>query len=560
MTQILSEGLKENVLGICKRIAGSHNIVAACFYGPRVCGYGDEKSDVHALLLLSDYRTGLKCYSKPSNGVNVFILVVDQRIFERDVEQGWLGEFVAEKVTAPYEPLINEKHLSCREVKVKRRIIWELCENIVLEFPELCHELLIKPEYFMYESMMRRARLFPPITYSFLNMLRGDVKRKNVELMMNGYFKAINELVEENQITFSNGHVKITQRLVNAVRKKKPRLPVFLRSIQRTAFLHVLNILPKMMVPLTQDQQTFMKSHQQVEAAELVSRLEEPGKYLLMPTPLGLAPLSDKTTIRDFVIKTVPNGATLDIKIEQMGGVLNSVYLLRFQKNHEEQKVVVKRFKDWLGFKWFPLSLWTLGTKTFAVLGRTRLEREYATNQFLQGHSFPVPKVLHISHQERLIFEDFVEGENMVEVIKRIISSKEKVADEVAVVREVGRKIAEAHRLGVAFGDCKPENIIIAEDRKTYFVDLEQATRDGNQVWDVAEFLYYSGHYVFPIFPSDSAELIAKEFIGGYLEAGGKKETVERAASARYTKVFSVFTPPHVVLVISNICRKMGGG
>jgi len=559
MTQILSEGLKENVLGICKRIAGSHNIVAACFYGPRVCGYGDEKSDVHALLLLSDYRTGLKCYSKPSNGVNVFILVVDQRIFERDVEQGWLGEFVAEKVTAPYEPLINEKHLSCREVKVKRRIIWELCENIVLEFPELCHELLIKPEYFMYESMMRRARLFPPITYSFLNMLRGDVKRKNVELMMNGYFKAINELVEENQITFSNGHVKITQRLVNAVRKKKPRLPVFLRSIQRTAFLHVLNILPKMMVPLTQDQQTFMKSHQQVEAAELVSRLEEPGKYLLMPTPLGLAPLSDKTTIRDFVIKTVPNGATLDIKIEQMGGVLNSVYLLRFQKNHEEQKVVVKRFKDWLGFKWFPLSLWTLGTKTFAVLGRTRLEREYATNQFLQGHRFPVPKVLHISHQERLIFEDFVEGENMVEVIKRIISSKEKVADEVAVVREVGRKIAEAHRLGVAFGDCKPENIIIAEDGKTYFVDLEQATRDGNQVWDVAEFLYYSGHYVFPIFPSDSAELIAKEFIGGYLEAGGKKETVERAASARYTKVFSVFTPPHVVLVISNICRKMGG-
>jgi len=560
MTQILSEGLKENVLGICKRIAGSHNIVAACFYGPRVCGYGNEKSNIHALLLLSDYRTGLKCYSKPSNGVDVFILAVDQRIFERDAEQGWLGEFVAEKITVPYKPLINEKYLWRREVKVKRRIIWELCENIVLEFPELCRELLIKPEYFMYESMMRRARLFPPITYSFLNMLRRDLKRKNVELMMNGYLKAINELAEENQITFSNGHVKITQRLINTIRKKKPRLPVFLRSIQRTALLHVLNIFPKMMAPLTQDQQTFMKSHQQVEAAELVSRLEEPEKYLLMPTPLGLAPLSDKTTIKDFVRKTVPNGTTLDIKIEQMGGVLNSVYLLKFQKNHEEQKVVVKRFKDWLGFKWFPLSLWTLGTKTFAVLGRTRLEREYAINQFLQGHRFPVPKVLHISHQERLIFEDFVEGENMVEVIKRIISSKEKATDEVALVREVGRKIAEAHRLGVAFGDCKPENIIVAEDGKTYFVDLEQATRDGNQVWDVAEFLYYSGHYVFPIFPSDSAELIAKEFIGGYLEAGGKKETVGRAASARYTKVFSVFTPPHVALVISNICRKMGGG
>ncbi len=560
MTQFLSEGLKENVLSICRSIVGSHKIVAACFYGPRVCGCADEKSDIHVLLLLSGYRTGLKCNLKPLNGVNVFILAVDQRIFERDVEQGWLGEFVAEKITVPYEPLINEKYLWRREVKVKRRITWELCENIVLEFPELCHELLIKPEYFMYESMMRRARLFPPITYSFLNMLRRDLKRKNVGLMMNGYLKAIDELVEENQITFSNGHVKITQKLINTIRNQKPRLPVFLRSIQRTAFLHVLSILPKMMAPLIQDQQTFMKSHQQVEAEELIFRLEEPEKYLLMPTPLGIVPLSDKTTIEDFVRKTVPSGTTLDIKIKQMGGVLNSVYLLRFRKDHEEQKVVVKKFKDWLGFKWFPLSLWTLGTKTFAVSGRTRLEREYAINQFLQGHGFPVPKVLHISHQERLIFEDFIEGENMVKTIKRIISSKEKATDEAALVRKVGRKIAEAHRLGVAFGDCKPENIIIAKDEKTYFVDLEQATRDGNQAWDVAEFLYYSGHYVFPIFPSDSAELIAREFVGGYLEAGGKKEIVKRAASARYTKVFSVFTPPHVVLAISNICKKMGGG
>jgi hypothetical protein len=33
---------------------------------------------------------------------------------------------------------------------------------------------------------------------------------------------------------------------------------------------------------------------------------------------------------------------------------------------------------------------------------------------------------------------------------------------------------------------------------------------------------------------------------------------VKKAASARYTKVFSVFTPPHVLLAISSICQKMG--
>jgi tRNA A-37 threonylcarbamoyl transferase component Bud32 len=252
-----------------------------------------------------------------------------------------------------------------------------------------------------------------------------------------------------------------------------------------------------------------------------------------------------------------PSGTSLDVKIEQLGGVLNSVYLLKYHRNHEEKKVVVKRFKDWFGLKWFPLSLWTLGTKSFAVLGRTRLEREYSMNQFLRNHGFPVPKVLDISHQERLIFEDFVEGETMVKTIKRIILSRAKATEDDALVREVGRKVAEAHRLGVALGDCKPENIVVAEDGKTYFVDLEQATRNGNQVWDVAEFLYYSGHYVLPISPSGPAELIAREFIGGYLEAGGERETVKSAASARYTKVFSIFTPLHVLLAISNVCKKM---
>jgi hypothetical protein len=89
-------------------------------------------------------------------------------------------------------------------------------------------------------------------------------------------------------------------------------------------------------------------------------------------------------------------------------------------------------------------------------------------------------------------------------------------------------------------------------------VDLEQASRDGNQAWDVAEFLYYSGHYASPISPADSAELIATEFIKGYLETGGKKKAVKKAGSPRYTKVFSIFTPPHIILAISNICRKMG--
>ncbi len=409
--------------------------------------------------------------------------------------------------------------------------------------------------------MMRRARVFLPATYSFLNMLRGDVRRKNVESMMRGYLEALDELAKEDQITYSNGNIKITKNLMNAIRRRKFRLPFFLKSFQRSALLHILTILPKMMRPLAYDEEVFMRSNRGVRAEELVFQLEDPKKYLLIPTPLGFVTLSDKTGIKDFVRKAVPGGEILDMKIEEVGGVLNSVYLLTFQKNHEKQKVKVKKFKNWYGFKWFPLALWALGTKTFAVLGRSRLEREYAINKFLHSQGFPVPTIIYFSPKQSLIFEDFIEGENLTKIIKRIISSKkDKVTAEAALVREVGRKIAEAHRLGVALGDCKPENIVVTKDGKTFFVDLEQATRDGNgnQAWDVAEFLYYSGHYVSPISPADSAALIAKEFIRGYLEAGGRRETVRKAGSARYTKVFSIFTPPQVLLAVSNICKKTG--
>lgn len=558
MSLLLNEELKKAAFNLCKQIVASRELVAACLYGPYVCGYEHEKSDVNVLLVISGFRPTLRSYRKSLNGIDVLILAVERGAFEKDVEAGWLGEFAADKVMVPYEPLFNEEYLSCQEVLLKRRIIWELLENIVLGFPESSHELIIMPEYFLYETIMRRSKLFPPVTFRFLNMLRNDVKERNVIRMMHGFSEALKELSEEKWIKFSDDHVEITRKFIQAIRSKRIRVPSFLRSIQRAAFFHVFSVLPKMMSPLQREEEIFMKAHANFRNEDLTLQLEDPKKYLFMPTPLGPVPLSDETTIEEFVRKNVPSGEMANMQISEMGGVLNTAYLLSFRKNHEEHKIVVKIFKDWLGFKWFPLALWALGTKSFAVLGQSRLEREYALSQFLHSQGWPVPRVLYISLKERLIFKEFVEGENLSKIIQRLLTSKKKTTEEIALIRTVGRRIAEAHRLGVALGDCKPENVIVTKDGTPYFVDLEQASRDGNQAWDIAEFLYYSGHYVSPIAPADAAGLIAKEFIKGYLEAEGKKETIKKAGSARYTKVFSIFTPPHVILAISNLCKKMG--
>jgi tRNA A-37 threonylcarbamoyl transferase component Bud32 len=129
---------------------------------------------------------------------------------------------------------------------------------------------------------------------------------------------------------------------------------------------------------------------------------------------------------------------------------------------------------------------------------------------------------------------------------------KERLAD---VFRYVGREIAKVHRLGVSLGDCKPENIIITPDGKVYFVDLEQAEKEGDKAWDIAELLYYSGHYV-SLSSRETARMMTRKFIEGYLEERGEIENLKKARSPKYLKVFSFFTPPHMIFTISSTCRE----
>ena len=556
MTVQLNEKLKERVMEVCRDIAGSRRIAAACIYGPWVCGYADEKTDVNVLLVLEKFTFRVNTYFESVDGFNVSVLTVNRLDFERDVRGGWLGEFFSEKVTGPYEPLKNGEYLRLNEVKTKKRTVLELLENLILEFPESSHEFLIEKEYFMYEFMMRRARLFPSLTYSFLNMLKRNLRRKNVEAVVDGYVEALDELEKEKTVFHSDGYIKIARSHIVAVKRRKSRLPLFLKTIQRIAFPHLLSVYAKTVNSLIQDQRIFMDDQRKVNVDGLVSRLEDPKKHVLLPTPLGPVPLSDKSDIEDVARKIIPDGELSKMRLKNIGGVLNDVYLLTLTKNDEEQRFVVKRFRDWSNLKWLSLTLWSFGTTSFAVLGQSRLEKEYAINKFLHSKGFEVPKIFYISPQKRLIFEEFIDGEKLEETIKRIFSDN-KTAEDIALVKETGQLIAETHSLGVSLGDCKPENFIVSKD-KIVLLDLEQASRDGDQAWDIAEFLYYSGHYSPTMFSTNAAGIVARNFLGGYLEAGGKKETVKKAASARYTKVFSVFTPPHVLLAIANICQKMG--
>jgi tRNA A-37 threonylcarbamoyl transferase component Bud32 len=553
MTVQIDADLKEKIDKKCHDISGSRQISAISLYGPWVCGYADAKTELNVLLIINRFPYRLNTYHEVVKGVTISILTINRSDFERDIEKGWLGDFLAEKVIIPYEPLKNAEYLWFNELKIKKRKILELVENLILEFPESSHEFLIKKEYFMHEVMIRRAKLFLPITYSYLNMTKGTVGRKNVKKMMYGYLKAFNELEKEKVLFGSDGYLKITQKHVDTIRKRKLRTTPFLKSFQRMTMPHLLRVFSESTNSIIQEQRLFLKKHHKVSIDKLISKLEDPNKHILLPTPLGLSSLSDKSNITDIARKILPHGKISKMKIKKIGGVLNEVYSLTLTKNGEEQKFIVKQFLDWSNLKWLPLTIWAFGTTSFSVLGRSRLEKEYAINKFLYDKGFPVPKIFYISLQKRLIFQEFIEGNVLVQLIQALLLNTTETG--LAVIKDVGRKIAEAHSLGVCLGDCKPENFIVTKD-KIVILDLEQATRNGNQVWDIAEFLYYSGHYVSPISSANAIRIITKTFIEGYIEGGGKKDTVKKAGSARYTKVFSLFTPIHILFAISKICQK----
>jgi Kae1-associated kinase Bud32 len=552
--------LHQQVLEFCRHIAGSAQITAISLLGNYSTGTSSVKATFETVSVIRDFQPRLMSYVKIVGGRSIIFFAVDQWIFERDVERGFLGEALAGTLIFPHTALCGNDYLHTQEILLKKRLILELLENLVLSFPELSYRLHIKPKYFMYEVMLNRVRIFPPLAYGLSNFMNGVAPRKEVELVFRGYMEALKQLEKEKKIILSEGYVTIPKKFVVESKNPKVRFTNISKNAPRTLFTSLFAAFPQLLNFFSRNTEALLKFQKFTlkREADLARRFVDPQKYVFVPTAEGLVSLADRIGIDAFSRRMLLNGENGKIEFEPVGGVLNDIYLIKAYPNGVEKKVLVKRFKDWSSFKWFPLSLWSFGARTFAVLGRSRLARECAISEFLRCEGFNVPKILHVSHNERLVFMEYIEGENLSNAIKRIATatSRKKAEKDLAKITRVGKIFAQVHSLNVTLGDTKPENIIFDPDDKIYLLDFEQASHDGDKAWDVAVFLYYSGHYLQPLYSNGKAESIARAFISGYLKGGGDVNTVKKAGNSKYTRVFSVFTMPSIILAMSNVCRK----
>jgi Kae1-associated kinase Bud32 len=560
LTQIKGETyeLTSQTLEFCKHIAGASKIAAIALVDNYSMKTLNERTIHEVMLVIHDFQPRLMSYLKTVNNKTIFVFAVDQWIFERDIDRGFLGEAIASKLIFPHLPLFGNDYLHEKEVELKKRLILELLENLVVNFPELIQRIQIKPQYFMYEVFSNRIRIFPLIAYDVANLK--SCLLQNEENEMASYNEALKKLEAEEKISSQNGYLTITKKFIAQCQDPRIKIINLSKNMPRTLFTSIFGVLPQLMNIVSQNTEVFLRTQKinWLRPPNPTCRFIDPQKYIFFPTSEGLVSLSDKIDIKGFAQKMLLKGENASIEVEPLGGMLNDVYLIRTCSNRGETKVLAKRFKDWSGLKWFPLTLWSFGARSFSVSGQARLAREYAISEFLHNEGFNVPKILHVSNAERLVFMEYIDGENLSEAIKRLATSTDPstIQNVLFTVGKVGELFAKVHSYNVALGDTKPDNVLIKQDGTIFLIDFEQATKEGDKAWDIAVFLYYSGHYLEPFYNNGKAESVAKAFIEGYLKGGGSVLNVRKAGAPKYTRIFSIFTIPPAIRAISDVCKK----
>ena len=543
------KGVHRVILDACSRVAGKDHIEAICLYGSRVSGYAREDSDYDVLLILSEYANGVKYSYEKVDDNQLALLIVDKKALELDAEKGSFGDFIAGRLISPYTPILNTEYLEDIEIKIKKRFVEEDLEDLVIEYEELARGLVIRLEYLVLARMRKRSRGYPPLRYSYINMLREGLRDKNMTAILKGYKRAVKELatskfirVEGEAIRFENEYVDIIlssktyNKVVNLVDFSRRALSAYITH-GKAGRVKLDVFAMELTSKIKRELQTTFKRQ----------RIEDPKNFLFLKTDKGLVCLNEESTIVELVQK-LRNEKNVDV--DPLSSSLNEVYSITL----DDEKLVVKKFTNWYTFKWFMLNIAAYGTKVFSLSGKARLANEYGINRLLAENNILVPEIVAISIKDRVLVERYIEGASALDFLEEAFSVEELTDQQKGLAIELGKIIATIHSLHVVIGDCKPENFIIGKNGQIYVLDLEQGERRGDPTWDVAEFLYFSGHFGSKF--TNGLRDFVLNFVEGYCQIG-ERTILRRAAGFRYSRVFLGWTHLPIIQAIASILKAL---
>jgi tRNA A-37 threonylcarbamoyl transferase component Bud32 len=522
--------------------------VAVCAYGPAVFAKPGATRGHDLLVLCEGYSSGLRAHLRVYDGEEFRFLIADRTLVESDVERGTLGDYLTEQFLYPYHPILNLEYLEKMADQAKSRVAEEEAKDLVIEFREMCRGLVAAPEFFGLSRMRKLARVSIPSMTAYLRLLENPVRERNL-MALRSSFKSAIAATKSKVLKIEGEYVSLEDSAVDGWLKDRASEQVVnvLKQSQRAFYSYLTKGRAIYLSPDLLARELYSPLKLTLDSELNRMEPEDPKNYLFLRTSAGQVPLGEKSSLDEVIANLKLSGP---ITVTPLAGVLNEVFLVTAGK----EQLVVKKFTDWHGFKWFTLNLVSLGSKLFAVSGKARMTNEYGMNRYLGKRGLKVPNIVYLNVKQRILVERYLPGPSFADLARGAVNQSKLTKTQSDLAESLGEMLADIHRIGVSVGDTKPENFVV-KDGQIFIVDLEQAGKRKEYAWDLAELLFYTGHYRISPTVTGGLKGIVEAIAVGYTRRGDPSE-LRKAAGVRYAKVFSMWTPAPVFLEISRILRE----
>ena len=534
----LTEGERDTVRGIASALVDPSKMSALAAYGSKVAGYARPDSDYDLIIVSKRFREGVR-YRYVDSPIAASALIVDEHMLSQDATSSYLGEFVVGRLLNAYEPVVNGELFRTVELAYKKRVLVESLLELSSDYGEFGRHLLVPYEYFLFDKLHKRAAIYPPALYSYVNTYTCRLGEENKALSVEGFAAAAQSLQPVGLIYTSPEGVRI--------------VPEKLKGDAFTRF--------ESMFSLTARGVTQYAVHgyagrvgPAVFSREALSKLrrmrESPAPYAPLEVPRSLLRLAEGAVIPDASllveeIAKLLGFETYSTREKDIGEPYSTTRVLTLKDSSREKSVIVKNYTDVRSLKWALLGIWASTANKFSTSANSRLDREYGMTLTLRGMGILVPRVLAVAPAERILVKEFVNGPTLSSIINAVLKG---APDGVSEVSGYGDVIARVHAGGIALGDSKPSNVVAASEG-LYLTDLEQAFPGGDQAWDIAEFLYYTAKLSNR---EDAMKKVAIAFLESYLKSGDRSK-VARARGQKYFGPFRPFLTPGMAKMLRDL-------
>jgi len=510
-------------------------VVATCIYGSRIAGYAKENSDYDVIVVLENYKNIVR-YKYLKGNPEVSALLVDKKALFDDAIKARLGEFVVGRFLNIFKSISGDEIFNEIEAIYKKRIILEIIKEIELSYGELSTIIKIPQEYFLFEKLKKRAALYPPARYSYVQTYMGQKWNENLKASLSGFREPFSQLEKEGIISINENIIKINSPIVK--NRQFNRITTKMTNTTRGIAQYAvhgfagrvgLNVIVKEMLSKINRNKSRYEVPEFIRHPKTIWELDD--ALLIIDCDSWLKEISQYLKMDD----------SCKYKKKRLGEFYSTTQKIELTDSNKKYTIAAKKFKDPKNLKWAFLNIWA-SAKKFENTPDIRMCNEYKYLKMFKEMNFLTPKVIGLFLSDLILVMNYIEGVDLGTISSEFLRGK---SQDLEPIRLYGDNLGRLHSKGYTLGDTKPSNAIY-NNSKLYFTDLEQASKGGDYSWDIGEFIYYSLKMCLQV---DNARILVDTFKKAYLQKG-YSEALTNATDRKYVRPFAPIVIPKVVKVV----------